>query len=883
MAQEGERHGSSGRSRRGFSAFAESNLSIVQAQPEEEEEKVAARLDEPLSGLWEHLAGPRAELNAEVEAKLREYDAASGASLRHSHRETRSFVEHYERHTGLQRLREVIRKYFKALEVHEDDRPAERSNVWKVVGGDDGRDLIVRSGPSPNWPKLPDKLGVGSWIDEKEMVQDRIRYGLLWGTGPKTGWISVMLRDEVLAMKMEKMPQSLQSAAGVRKEDQFPAIAPLKQKAKFEELRLISEKLFGKAADEVAAKGKKLDKNPKTGKEEAIVATAPTVVTAREAVAAGEVLPLPPQYCARERIAVIGLMAAHVKDEAALARLYQVLRSAMKQESLEKHTEFIFVLSWFAPEGELSEAVSEKLVEFRELYGESRGKSWVDIPQSSPYSQFQHLRAALAQGERELMRRWQIEPNGAGGYSKQSVWVVFGDDDDLWHSRRVSAYMKAMRNHQTLDAVAAFASLGRVNVVKSARGSGKFVMPEEPSEVDDILLGGKQLYRLDDMAECQKAWKSLSDKDRACDMDVALDLPMEYFDFCPRLRVFREFLDGASEELLAHHYCDIAFLKYMRNYAAYGREIGLEVSYFKPTSWMYFYANPGSSAAFSRSIMSAPSIVLRSVTGPYLSVLPNRTVGTAVQAGENEELLRVANDDGTTSFLSHEGWYLSVGADGYCYMDGASAGLAEKFDLLEYGSDDGGIAMVSLWNVKYMSFLIVETDGGVKAFHQESDPPGRILYLEVSKKSEVIGEDNGHVTATVKLRSGELEFARQECGLFASYDPGLLPEKLARLFAVFRNGIELSLVEFHRKVFDQPEFATLVFEVAHMVFDSVFSRIAALPVSERHKASRSIYEVLQRFATLLASELEVKVLWHKSDVFMVPSDKLMKVWLKYRK
>uniref|UniRef100_A0A7S4S1P9 Uncharacterized protein n=1 Tax=Alexandrium monilatum TaxID=311494 RepID=A0A7S4S1P9_9DINO len=70
---------------------------------------------------------------------------------------------------------------------------------------------------------------------------------------------------------------------------------------------------------------------------------------------------------------------------------------------------------------------------------------------------------------------------------------------------------------------------------------------------------------------------------------------MEYFDFCPRLRVLREFFGKASPFLLAHRYCDLRLDEFLLTYCTCGREMGLEMSFFEPGPhcWMYFYANAG--------------------------------------------------------------------------------------------------------------------------------------------------------------------------------------------------------------------------------------------------------------------------------------------------
>lgn len=78
---------------------------------------------------------------------------------------------------------------------------------------------------------------------------------------------------------------------------------------------------------------------------------------------------------------------------------------------------------------------------------------------------------------------------------------------------------------------------------------------------------------------------------------------MEYFDLCPRLRLLHEFFGRTSASILAHRYCDLRFLEYMTTYPRRGNEMGLEVSFFDPDCWMYFYAcAPIDEKAWERSI-----------------------------------------------------------------------------------------------------------------------------------------------------------------------------------------------------------------------------------------------------------------------------------------
>jgi len=53
-----------------------------------------------------------------------------------------------------------------------------------------------------------------------------------------------------------------------------------------------------------------------------------------------------------------------------------------------------------------------------------------------------------------------------------------------------------------------------------------------------------------------------------------------------------EFFNRTSPRLLEHKYCDLRLAEFLSSYTSLGREMGLEVSFFRPRCWMIFYATP---------------------------------------------------------------------------------------------------------------------------------------------------------------------------------------------------------------------------------------------------------------------------------------------------
>jgi len=110
-------------------------------------------------------------------------------------------------------------------------------------------------------------------------------------------------------------------------------------------------------------------------------------------------------------------------------------------------------------------------------------------------------------------------------------------------------------------------------------------MPLTEMQVNE-LLSCEKAHRLDLKDERCRLW---SEKLQACStpggtacLRVQEDLPLEYFDFVPRLRVLQEFFDQTLPTVLTHRFCDLRFDEFLENYPMAGKEAGLEISFFEP-------------------------------------------------------------------------------------------------------------------------------------------------------------------------------------------------------------------------------------------------------------------------------------------------------------
>lgn len=73
--------------------------------------------------------------------------------------------------------------------------------LWKVVGGQKTGGIMVRSGLSLTSTLEDSRLSVGSIVKELAMGNNRLRYELLRGEGPKSGWVSLRLRGIELLIR----------------------------------------------------------------------------------------------------------------------------------------------------------------------------------------------------------------------------------------------------------------------------------------------------------------------------------------------------------------------------------------------------------------------------------------------------------------------------------------------------------------------------------------------------------------------------------------------------------------------------------------------------------------------------------------------------------
>lgn len=69
---------------------------------------------------------------------------------------------------------------------------------WLVIGGADSGGILVRSGQDLKSGKVASRLSTGSLVKQLELRGERLHYGLVKGTGPAEGWVSLKVSGKEL-------------------------------------------------------------------------------------------------------------------------------------------------------------------------------------------------------------------------------------------------------------------------------------------------------------------------------------------------------------------------------------------------------------------------------------------------------------------------------------------------------------------------------------------------------------------------------------------------------------------------------------------------------------------------------------------------------------
>eukprot|EP00747_Dinoflagellata_sp_TGD_P098422 gnl/TRDRNA2_/TRDRNA2_167447_c0_seq2.p1 gnl/TRDRNA2_/TRDRNA2_167447_c0~~gnl/TRDRNA2_/TRDRNA2_167447_c0_seq2.p1 ORF type:complete len:502 (+),score=128.88 gnl/TRDRNA2_/TRDRNA2_167447_c0_seq2:227-1507(+) len=100
--------------------------------------------------------------------------------------------------------------------------------MWEIVGGADLGGLLVREGKELSSPQVSERLSTGALVRELDLVGERLLFRRCTGTGPDRGWISIALKEKILACRVSSStgPDAAANTEPEVEEPAFPAMSP---------------------------------------------------------------------------------------------------------------------------------------------------------------------------------------------------------------------------------------------------------------------------------------------------------------------------------------------------------------------------------------------------------------------------------------------------------------------------------------------------------------------------------------------------------------------------------------------------------------------------------------------------------------------------------
>eukprot|EP00440_Ansanella_granifera_P043414 gb/GFBE01047063.1/.p1 GENE.gb/GFBE01047063.1/~~gb/GFBE01047063.1/.p1 ORF type:complete len:503 (+),score=104.18 gb/GFBE01047063.1/:1-1509(+) len=81
--------------------------------------------------------------------------------------------------------------------------------TWEVVAGRDSGGLVVRESADLSSKQHEERLSYGAVVKELDILHGRLRFELLTGTGPQTGWVSLKVVNKDLLRRVTKTEEEL--------------------------------------------------------------------------------------------------------------------------------------------------------------------------------------------------------------------------------------------------------------------------------------------------------------------------------------------------------------------------------------------------------------------------------------------------------------------------------------------------------------------------------------------------------------------------------------------------------------------------------------------------------------------------------------------------
>jgi hypothetical protein len=250
---------------------------------------------------------------------------------------------------------------------------------------------------------------------------------------------------------------------------------------------------------------------------------------------------------------IIGLLASYIDTEIRIKNFKRCLKSIKNQVNVSYDT-WEILISISVPDDNLFKLTKDLLNEFID----DGLKITVDYKREK-MSQFNQYKSLL----KYINNPSEISNNIL--YNDSNTWLMFSDDDDIWHPYRVFEYEQCIKYCMDKPQYISISGKSCYNNTKK-----KYANLNISSSTDvDLLLTKKKLK----IQSIDASGTSI------------------YVAYCIRLYVFNEYFSKIPDKLLFQSFCDTSFANFI---AVYGIQTGIGENInidntCVPNNWMYYY------------------------------------------------------------------------------------------------------------------------------------------------------------------------------------------------------------------------------------------------------------------------------------------------------
>lgn len=96
--------------------------------------------------------------------------------------------------------------------------------IWEVIGGADKGGILVREGQALSSKACEERLSTGARVKELQLLGERLRYELVDGLGPQSGWVSVKISGKELLKPAQAPVEEVVLPDFEQLEDGYPSM-----------------------------------------------------------------------------------------------------------------------------------------------------------------------------------------------------------------------------------------------------------------------------------------------------------------------------------------------------------------------------------------------------------------------------------------------------------------------------------------------------------------------------------------------------------------------------------------------------------------------------------------------------------------------------------